>query len=179
MVAACLFPEPEKDGRGQKGSVTEQFDGIPRRALSEARTVTRGTVGKCAAMARSASSARRWRRAYMAAPAALGEMLAQQLSHGGGTAIKTVAPGDLFRNRHQQESIQPLATERRERRNPSGRRRALVTKDEWRAIPLNQIAKHTRIPKSAVRWHRNKMPSSQVAKIEKPAARTVTRGGTF
>lgn len=41
MIAACLFPEPEKGGRGQKGSATEQFSGVSRKALSEARTVIR------------------------------------------------------------------------------------------------------------------------------------------
>lgn len=41
MVAACLFPEPEKGGRGQKGSAREQFPGISKKALSEARTVIR------------------------------------------------------------------------------------------------------------------------------------------
>jgi hypothetical protein len=28
-----MFPEPEKGGRGEKGSVTEQFSGVSRRAL--------------------------------------------------------------------------------------------------------------------------------------------------
>lgn len=42
MVAATIYPEPTKAtdrGRGNKCSVTEHFEGVPRRALSEARTV--------------------------------------------------------------------------------------------------------------------------------------------
>jgi hypothetical protein len=39
MVAACMFPDPEKGGRGQKGSATEQFPGVSRKMLSEARSV--------------------------------------------------------------------------------------------------------------------------------------------
>ena len=40
MVAACMFPEKEKGGRGKKASVTEGFSGVSSyKMLSEARTV--------------------------------------------------------------------------------------------------------------------------------------------
>ena len=55
--------------------------------------------------------------------------------------------------------------------------RAIFEDTEWRTTPIAEIARHTRIPESTVRWHYNKTASSQVAKIAKPTARTVTRGG--
>ena len=39
MIAACLFPEPEKGGRGKKAPVTGGFTGVDQRRVSEARTV--------------------------------------------------------------------------------------------------------------------------------------------
>lgn len=38
MVAACMYPEPEKGGRGKKAPVTGEFLGINYKMLSEART---------------------------------------------------------------------------------------------------------------------------------------------
>lgn len=41
---------------------------------------------------------------------------------------------------------------------------------EWRTIPINQIAKHTRIPETSVRRHHERyVASSPMAKIAKPA----------
>jgi hypothetical protein len=38
MVAACLFPEKEKGGRGKKAPVAGTFLDIDQRRISEART---------------------------------------------------------------------------------------------------------------------------------------------
>lgn len=49
---------------------------------------------------------------------------------------------------------------------------------EWRTIPINRIAKHTRIPLTTVHRHHEKYAASfPPEKIAKPATRTVTRGG--
>ncbi len=34
-----MFPDTEKGGRGQKGIVAIQFEGVPKQSLSHARTV--------------------------------------------------------------------------------------------------------------------------------------------
>lgn len=39
MVAACMYPDPEKGGRGKNSSIMEGFSGVDMRRLSEARTV--------------------------------------------------------------------------------------------------------------------------------------------
>ena len=39
MAVAMMYPDLEKGGRGQKGSVAERLPDVKRRAVSEARTV--------------------------------------------------------------------------------------------------------------------------------------------
>jgi hypothetical protein len=40
MVAACMYPDPEKGGRGQKALIAKEFTGIINQgSLSQARTV--------------------------------------------------------------------------------------------------------------------------------------------
>jgi hypothetical protein len=57
--------------------------------------------------------------------------------------------------------------------------KAIFADAEWRTIPLREIARHTRIPKSTVAdYHERHCTSVRPGQIAKPAARTVTRGGT-
>ena len=57
--------------------------------------------------------------------------------------------------------------------------KAIFEDTEWRAIPLREISRHTRIPFETVRRHHEKIAASDpVVQIDKPVTRTVNRGGT-
>ena len=54
--------------------------------------------------------------------------------------------------------------------------KAIFEDEEWRTVPLREIARHTRIPEVTVRRHHEKL-SASVAQIAKPAKRKVKRKG--
>lgn len=54
--------------------------------------------------------------------------------------------------------------------------RAIFADEEWAAIPLREIARHTRIAYATVHDHFKRL-SDRADQIAKPATRTVTRGG--